>query len=96
MATTKPAGDAIALLKADHRKVEGLFDKFNCDTVYGMHNMPGIPAGRFAILSGPMLAASDSWQVKFKGTGGHGALPHQGTDPTFVAGQLIVAERMLY
>src|ERR1700722_1420754 len=70
---------------------EGLFDKFNCDTVYGMHNMPGIPAGRFAIRSGPMLAASDSWQVKFKGTGGHGALPHQGTDPTFVAGQFIVA-----
>jgi hippurate hydrolase len=70
---------------------EGLFDKFSCDTVYGMHNMPGIPVGRFAIRSGPMLAASDSWQVKFKGTGGHGAMPHQGTDPTFVAGQFIVA-----
>src|SRR5260370_24107182 len=70
---------------------EGLFDKFSCDTVYGMHNMPGIPVGRFAIRSGPMLAASDSWQVKFKGTGGHGAMPHQGTDPTFVARQFIVA-----
>ena len=70
---------------------EGLFDKFNCDAVYGMHNMPGIPTGRFAIRSGPMLASSDSWQVTFKGTGGHGAMPDRGTDPTFVAGQFIVA-----
>jgi hippurate hydrolase len=70
---------------------EGLFDKFNCDAVYGMHNMPGIPTGRFAIRSGPMLASSDSWQVTFKGTGGHGAMPDRGTDPTFVAAQFIVA-----
>src|SRR5262245_54239798 len=70
---------------------EGLFDKFNCDTVYGMHNMPGIATGRFAIRSGPMLASSDSWEVTFKGTGGHGAMPDRGTDPTYVAGQFIVA-----
>ncbi|MBV8409080.1 MAG: amidohydrolase [Alphaproteobacteria bacterium] len=70
---------------------EGLFDKFNCDAVYGMHNMPGLPKGHFAICAGPMLAASDSWQVTFKGTGGHGAMPHAGTDPTFPAAQFIVA-----
>jgi amidohydrolase len=70
---------------------EGLFDRFNCDTVYGMHNMPGIPTGRFAIRAGAMLASSDSWQVTFKGTGGHGAMPDRGTDPTYVAGQFIVA-----
>jgi hippurate hydrolase len=70
---------------------EGLFDKFNCDAVYGMHNMPGIPTGRFAIRSGAMLASSDSWQVTFKGTGGHGAMPDRGTDPTFVAAQFVVA-----
>ena len=70
---------------------EGLFDKFNCDVVYGMHNMPGIPTGRFAIRSGAMLASSDSWEVTFKGTGGHGAMPDRGTDPTYVAGQFIVA-----
>ncbi|MBS0219807.1 MAG: amidohydrolase [Proteobacteria bacterium] len=70
---------------------EGLFDRFNCDAVYGMHNMPGFPRGHFAIRSGPMLAASDSWEVIFKGTGGHGAMPYRGTDPTFVAGQFIVA-----
>ena len=70
---------------------EGLFEKFNCDAVYGMHNMPGFPSGHFAIRAGAMLASSDSWQVTFKGTGGHGAMPDRGTDPTYVAGQFIVA-----
>jgi len=70
---------------------EGLFDKFNCDVVYGMHNMPGIEAGTFAIRRGAMLASSDSWEVTFRGTGGHGAMPDRGTDPTFVAAQFIVA-----
>jgi amidohydrolase len=70
---------------------EGLFDRFNCDAVYGMHNMPGFPSGHFAIRAGAMLASSDSWQVTFKGTGGHGAMPDRGTDPTYVAGQFIVA-----
>jgi hippurate hydrolase len=70
---------------------EGLFDKFNCDAVYGMHNMPGFDKGRFAIRTGPMLASSDSWEVTFKGTGGHGAMPDRGTDPTYVAAQFIVA-----
>src|SRR5476649_1193877 len=43
---------------------EGLFDKFDCDAVYGMHNMPGFPKGHFAIRTGAMLAASDSWEVQ--------------------------------
>ena len=38
-----------------------------------------------------MLASSDSWEVTFKGTGGHGAMPDRGTDPTYVAAQFIVA-----
>jgi len=70
---------------------EGLFDKFNCDAVYGMHNMPGYEKGHFAIRTGPMLASSDRWEVTFKGTGGHGAMPDRGTDPTYVAAQFIVA-----
>jgi hippurate hydrolase len=70
---------------------EGLFDKFSCDAVYGMHNMPGYAKGHFAIRTGAMLASSDSWEVTFKGTGGHGAMPDRGTDPTFVAAQFMVA-----
>ena len=74
---------------------EGLFDRFNCDAVYGMHNMPGYEKGHFAIRTGPMLASSDSWEVTFKGTGGHGAMPDRGTDPTYVAAQFIVAASAL-
>ncbi|GAB4175334.1 MAG: M20 aminoacylase family protein [Thalassobaculales bacterium] len=70
---------------------EGLFDLFPCDAVYGMHNMPGIPAGHFAIRPGPMLASSDTWEVTFRGTGGHGSAPHKGTDPTVPMAQFITA-----
>ncbi|MCC3306390.1 M20 aminoacylase family protein [Sneathiella sp. HT1-7] len=64
---------------------QGLFDKFPCDVVYGMHNMPGLGVGKFVIKSGPMMAAGDTWQVEFVGTGGHGAAPHLATDPTMAS-----------
>src|SRR4029450_7378916 len=70
---------------------EGLFDRFDCDAVYGMHNMPGFPKGHFAIRSGATLASPDSGEATFKGTGGHGAMPDRGTDPTYLAAQFIVA-----
>ena len=70
---------------------EGLFDLFPCDAVYGMHNMPGLPTGHFAIRSGPMLAASDSWTAVFHGTGGHGSAPDRGTDPTMPAAAFVLA-----
>jgi hippurate hydrolase len=69
---------------------EGLFDLFPCDAVYGMHNMPGLPVGTFAIRSGPMMAASDSWTAVFHGTGGHGSAPNRGTDPTVPAASFIL------
>jgi hippurate hydrolase len=69
---------------------EGLFELFPCDAVYGMHNMPGIAAGTFAIRSGPMMAASDSWTAVFHGTGGHGSAPERGTDPTMPAAGFIL------
>ncbi|WP_444891856.1 M20 aminoacylase family protein [Microbulbifer sp. JMSA004] len=61
---------------------DGLFDRFPCDAVYGMHNMPGIKIGNFEICEGPMMAAADTWEVILSGTGGHGAMPQKGTDPT--------------
>jgi hippurate hydrolase len=69
---------------------EGLFDRFPCDAVYGMHNMPGLAVGKFAICPGPMLAASDTWTATFKGTGGHGSAPERGTDPTMPAANMIL------
>ena len=70
---------------------DGLFEKFSCDEIYGMHAMPDINAGEFAIRSGPYMASSDTWNVVFKGTGGHGATPEAGTDPTMPAAAFISA-----
>jgi len=70
---------------------EGLFERFPVDAVYGMHNAPGLPVGTFATRKGPFLAASDSWTVTFRGTGGHGgAGAHLATDPTIVLAQFIM------
>ncbi len=49
---------------------DGLFQRFPCDAVYGMHNMPGIPEGKFALCRGPMMASAGRWAVTFRGTGG--------------------------
>jgi hippurate hydrolase len=71
---------------------DGLFERFPCDAVYGMHAMPGIAAGRFAIRSGPFMASGCRWQVAFGGTGGHGgASPHLSTDVTVVLGHFLLA-----
>ncbi len=51
---------------------DGLFQRFPCDAVYGMHNMPGIPLGHIALRPGPLMAGSGRWTVRFSGTGGHG------------------------
>ncbi|SMC82884.1 M20 aminoacylase family protein [Rhizobium sp. RU36D] len=60
---------------------EGLFDRFPCDAVYGLHNMPGLDPDEIAVVEGPQLASSDSWYVTFRGIGTHGAKPHLGKDP---------------
>ena len=71
---------------------EGLFEKFPVDAVYGMHNIPGVPVGHFRTRTGPFLAASDSWEVSFLGTGGHGgAGAHLATDATLPTAQFIMA-----
>ena len=70
---------------------EGLFDKFPVEGVYGMHNIPGIPVGQFAVRPGPMMAAYDVFEVIVEGVGAHGAMPHQGIDPVVVAAQIVVA-----
>ena len=71
---------------------DGLFDRFPCDAVYGMHNMPGIPVGRFAIRKGPFMAGAAKWNAVFKGNGGHGgASPHLAADLTIAQANFIVA-----
>jgi hippurate hydrolase len=71
---------------------DGLFERFPCDAVYGLHNKPTLPAGRFAIRCGPALAAADRFRVTFRGTGGHGgSTPHLATDVTVVQAHFVLA-----
>lgn len=70
---------------------EGLFEKFPCEAVYGMHNMPQIPRGTFAIRKGMILASADQVTMTVKGKGGHAAMPHLTIDPVAVAVQLHTA-----
>jgi len=71
---------------------DGLFDRFPCDAVYGLHTKPTIPAGHFATRPGPALAAADRFAVTFKGTGGHGgSTPHLSTDVTVVQAHFVLA-----
>jgi hippurate hydrolase len=68
---------------------EGLFEKFPVAGVYGMHNWPGIPVGKFGVLPGPMMASFDIFEIVVTGRGAHGAMPHTGIDPV-VAGSALV------
>ncbi len=79
-------GGASAMLK------DGLFKRFPCDAVYGLHTAPGLPAGMFAILAGPLMAGVDRFEVSFRGTGGHGGLsPSSTTDLTIVQAKYVLA-----
>jgi amidohydrolase len=69
----------------------GLMDRFGIQEVYGLHNMPGIPLGEFAIRTGPAMAAADRFDIVIEGKGGHAARPHDCIDPVVTASQLILA-----
>jgi amidohydrolase len=70
---------------------EGLFSKFPVESVFGMHNWPGLPSGKFAVRTGPMMASFDIFEAVVRGKGGHGAMPHEGIDPVVIAAQLVTA-----
>jgi len=70
---------------------DGLMDRFGIEQVYGMHNGPGIPIGSFAIRQGPIMAATDSIDIRIEGHGGHAARPHKCIDSVLVGVQLISA-----
>ena len=70
---------------------DGMMERFGVQEVYGMHNMPGIPLGHFAIRPGAMMAAADQFDIVVTGKGGHAAKPHDCIDTTVVAAHIIVA-----
>ena len=69
----------------------GLMDKWNVEEIYGMHNLPGLPIGEFAVRTGPQMASPDKFEIIVHGKGGHGAMPHKSVDSTLVAAQIVVA-----
>src|SRR5215210_541906 len=70
---------------------DGLMDRWGIQEVFGMHNMPGIPVGQFAIRPGPLLAASDRVYIDVTGKGGHAARPHECIDTVLVASHIVTA-----
>jgi amidohydrolase len=70
---------------------DGLFAQFPMEAVYGMHNWPGLPAGSFGVIPGPMMASSNEFRVVVKGKGAHAAQPHRAIDPVMVAVQIAQA-----
>ena len=70
---------------------EGLFERYPVEAVYGMHNWPGLDTGKFAVHSGPVMAAVDLFDIDISGRGAHAAMPHQGDDPVVALGELIGA-----
>ena len=69
---------------------DGLMDRWGIQEVYGLHNMPGLPTGEFAIRPGALLASSDEFEIVVTGKGGHAAAPHMAVDTTLVASQIVV------
>ena len=70
---------AAAMLEA------GLLERFPCDTVFGMHNRPGLPVDKFQIRPGAMMAGSAFFDIRVNGRGAHGARPEESTDPVMAA-----------
>ncbi len=70
---------------------EGMMERFAISEVYGMHNTPGLPVGQFAIRKGPIMAATDEFNITIEGRGGHAAQPHRTIDPVVIGAQLVNA-----
>ena len=70
---------------------DGLFTQFPMEAVFGMHNWPGSPIGKFAVSPGPVMASTSEFKITVHGKGGHAALPHDTVDPIIIATQIVQA-----
>ncbi|HTZ37965.1 MAG TPA: M20 aminoacylase family protein, partial [Stellaceae bacterium] len=76
---------------AEAMLADGLFERFPCDAIFGMHNRPGLAVGKFQIRPGPMMAGGGSFTINVAGVGAHGARPEAGVDPIVVGAQIVAA-----
>jgi hippurate hydrolase len=70
---------------------DGLFTRFPCEAVFGLHNWPGYKVGQFGVCAGPAMASSNEFEITITGRGAHAALPHLGVDPVIVATHVVQA-----
>ena len=87
----QPAEEAGQNSGAQRMIEDGLFERFPCDAIFGLHNNPGLTTGSFGFGSGPFMAASDTAHITIHGRGGHAARPHLTVDPVLIAGSLVMA-----
>ncbi len=69
---------------------DGLFEKFPMDEIYGLHNVPFLPAGAIHTRAGGIMASEDNFTIRIKGKGSHASSPHMGVDPLVIAAQIIL------
>ncbi len=74
---------------------DGLFERFPCDAIFAMHNMPGFAQGQLVFRSGPTMASSDYATIELHGVGGHGGLPHRAVDPVVATASVVMALQTL-
>ncbi|KAA5606325.1 amidohydrolase [Roseospira marina] len=74
---------------------DGLFQRFPVESVWGLHNWPGQDVGTFDVRPGPIMAATDTFRITLTGHGGHGAMPHLGTDVVTAAASLVSAAQTI-
>lgn len=70
---------------------DGLFRLFPCDSVYGLHNWPGLKLGTFATRVGAIMASLDTFEITVAGFGTHAAMPERGTDTMVVTAEIVLA-----
>lgn len=70
---------------------DGLFERFPCDAIFAMHNMPGFPPGQLLLREGATMASSENILVHIEGKGSHGAMPHLGADPVVAGASIVMA-----
>ncbi|AJD45779.1 amidohydrolase [Rhizobium sp. SEMIA 4085] len=87
----QPAEEAGTASGAEAMIADGLFERFPCDAIFGLHNHPGAPEGTWLLRSGPLMAAADTVRITIKGKGGHASRPHLTVDPVVIACNLVVS-----
>ena len=89
----QPAEEGVGGAKA--MVEDGLFEQFPCDSVYGMHNRPGLPVGKFGMRPGAAMAGGALFDIIVRGNGSHGARPESGIDPVIISAHIATAAQTI-